>query len=169
MADPEPFGPVIFVGAEAVGIPGQRRFRLKAMAEDGRSAMLWLEKEQLIALGDAIETVLNDEGIEVPPWRPDDAEPEPVFPLKADIDYRLGQLSMGVDRDRREIVVIGAPGNEGDGQAISISFAYERGAELRSLITTVVAAGRPPCPLCMGPMDPSGHVCPKRNGHHPQN
>ena len=81
MADPEPFGPVIFVGAEAVGIPGQRRFRLKAMAEDGRSAMLWLEKEQLIALGDAIETVLNDEGIEVPPWRPDDAEPEPVFPL----------------------------------------------------------------------------------------
>ena len=168
MADPEPFGPVLFVGAEAVGVPGQRRFRLKAMAEDGRSAMLWLEKEQLVALGDAIETVLKDEGIEIRPRRADDAEAEPVFPLKADVDYRLGQLSMGVDRERREIVVIGAPAIEGEGQPISISFAYERGAELRSRITFVVAAGRPPCPLCTGPMDPTGHVCPKRNGHHPQ-
>lgn len=168
MADPEPFGPVLFVGAEAIGVPGQRRFRLKAMTEDGRSALLWLEKEQLIALGDAIETVLKDEGIEVRPRLLDDAGAEPVFPLRADVDYRLGQLSMGVDRERREIVVIGAPAVPGDGEPISVSFSYELGAALRSRIMVVVAAGRPPCPLCTGPMDPSGHVCPKRNGHHPQ-
>ncbi|MEX2081654.1 MAG: DUF3090 family protein, partial [Dehalococcoidia bacterium] len=30
----------------------------------------------------------------------------------------------------------------------------------------VVAAGRPPCPLCTAPLDPAGHVCVKRNGHH---
>ncbi|MGH9041277.1 MAG: DUF3090 family protein, partial [Acidimicrobiia bacterium] len=28
-----------------------------------------------------------------------------------------------------------------------------------------VVAGRPPCPLCGGPLDPEGHVCPKLNGH----
>jgi uncharacterized repeat protein (TIGR03847 family) len=29
----------------------------------------------------------------------------------------------------------------------------------------VVAAGRPPCPLCGLPLDPSGHICPRQNGH----
>ena len=29
----------------------------------------------------------------------------------------------------------------------------------------VLAAGRPPCPLCGQPLDPQGHLCPRRNGH----
>jgi uncharacterized repeat protein (TIGR03847 family) len=29
----------------------------------------------------------------------------------------------------------------------------------------VVAAGRPPCPLCGLPLDAGGHVCPRQNGH----
>src|SRR6478735_7107895 len=28
----------------------------------------------------------------------------------------------------------------------------------------VVASGRPPCPLCGQPLDPQGHICPRRNG-----
>ncbi|WP_306215468.1 DUF3090 domain-containing protein [Actinoplanes sp. RD1] len=30
----------------------------------------------------------------------------------------------------------------------------------------VVAAGRPPCPLCGQPLDPAGHLCPRQNGYH---
>jgi uncharacterized repeat protein (TIGR03847 family) len=30
----------------------------------------------------------------------------------------------------------------------------------------VVAAGRPPCPLCSNPLDPEGHICPRLNGYH---
>lgn len=30
----------------------------------------------------------------------------------------------------------------------------------------VVASGRPPCPLCGQPLDPQGHICPRRNGHY---
>jgi uncharacterized repeat protein (TIGR03847 family) len=30
----------------------------------------------------------------------------------------------------------------------------------------VVASGRPPCPLCGQPLDPLGHICPRRNGHY---
>ena len=30
----------------------------------------------------------------------------------------------------------------------------------------VVAAGRPPCPLCGQPLDPQGHLCPRRNGQY---
>ncbi|HEU0101564.1 MAG TPA: DUF3090 family protein, partial [Mycobacteriales bacterium] len=29
----------------------------------------------------------------------------------------------------------------------------------------VVAAGRPPCPLCSLPLDAEGHICPRQNGH----
>ena len=29
----------------------------------------------------------------------------------------------------------------------------------------LVAAGRPPCPLCGLPLDANGHVCPRQNGH----
>jgi uncharacterized repeat protein (TIGR03847 family) len=29
----------------------------------------------------------------------------------------------------------------------------------------LLAAGRPPCPICGFPMDPGGHACPRSNGH----
>jgi uncharacterized repeat protein (TIGR03847 family) len=32
----------------------------------------------------------------------------------------------------------------------------------------VVAAGRPPCPLCGQPLDAEGHICVRLNGHRPQ-
>ncbi len=30
----------------------------------------------------------------------------------------------------------------------------------------VVASGRPPCPLCGAPLDATGHICPRGNGHY---
>jgi len=30
----------------------------------------------------------------------------------------------------------------------------------------VVGAGRPPCPLCGAPLDATGHICARRNGHY---
>ena len=29
----------------------------------------------------------------------------------------------------------------------------------------LVSAGRPPCPFCGGPLDPTGHICPRSNGY----
>ncbi len=29
----------------------------------------------------------------------------------------------------------------------------------------VVAQGRPPCPICGRPLDPQGHLCPRKNGY----
>jgi hypothetical protein len=62
MSDTREFGPLAHISAEAIGQPGQRRFRLRALSEEGDSASLWLEKEQLVALGEAIENVLKQEG-----------------------------------------------------------------------------------------------------------
>jgi uncharacterized repeat protein (TIGR03847 family) len=50
-----------------------------------------------------------------------------------------------------------------DALRVRISAAMARGFVTRAM--RVVAAGRPPCPLCGLPLDPSGHVCPRQNGH----
>ena len=34
-------------------------------------------------------------------------------------------------------------------------------ARASSSALSVVAAGRPPCPLCGQPLDPHGHICPR--------
>lgn len=170
MSDMREFGPVIHVSAEAIGQPGQRRFRLRVMSQDLESASLWLEKEQLSSLGDAIETVLSGENYHysVPPL--DDFEAEPVFPLATSVEMQIGQLSMGVNRETRRIVLIAtdrAEADEPESSTVSFEFDYRRGYELRQQVTNVVAAGRPPCPLCTAPMAPEGHVCVRTNGHNP--
>ncbi|MCK9518917.1 MAG: DUF3090 domain-containing protein [Dehalococcoidia bacterium] len=167
MAETFQFGPVLAVVAEAIGQPGQRRFRINALSPGGESAAIWLEKEQLAALGDALETVLREEEFEYEPLPLDDVPEAPAFPLNATVDFRAAQLSMGVNRDTRHIVLVAADG-EDDGLSVAFEFPYRRGFELRREIAETVAAGRPPCPLCGAPLDPSGHVCPRSNGHHPQ-
>ncbi len=170
MAQSMELGPLIHISAEAIGQPGQRRFRLRAIAGDGQSASLWLEKEQLNSLADAIETVLTDEGFESRIRPLDDVEPDPVFPLNATVDMQIGQLSMGVNRDTRHVVLIAsdrADAGEPDGTSVTFEFDYRRANEFREQARSVVAAGRPPCPLCTAPMDPAGHVCVRKNGHNP--
>ncbi len=163
------FGPLIYIAAEAIGQPGQRRFRLRAMSEIGDSASLWLEKEQLAAVGEAIDEVLKNDGYTYQPAPLDDTSGEPVFPLNATVDFRTGQLSMGVDHDERRIILIAADGTpeEDNGTSVTMSLDYRRAYELRRQIGDVVAAGRKPCPLCTAPMDPAGHVCVRTNGHNP--
>ncbi|WP_067831479.1 DUF3090 domain-containing protein [Actinomadura kijaniata] len=46
---------------------------------------------------------------------------------------------------------------------VSLTAAQARAFAERAL--QVVAAGRPPCPLCGLPLDAAGHVCPRQNGY----
>ena len=45
---------------------------------------------------------------------------------------------------------------------VKISAAYARDFVARA--QALVSAGRPPCPFCLQPLDPAGHVCPRANG-----
>lgn len=66
------------------------------------------------------------------------------------------------------------PGAEGEGETEAgeedgyLARLYLTPAQARAMANEgidAVAAGRPPCPLCGGPLDPEGHVCPRLNGH----
>jgi uncharacterized repeat protein (TIGR03847 family) len=161
-------GALVHIAAEAQGQPGQRRFRIQVLNGANESGSFWLEKEQLAALGEAIEQVLRDEDYRHREKAPDDRAPVPVFPLNADYDFRVGQLSVGLDRERESMVLlIGEAVDEEEADVVRVSFSFERAYVLRREITSTVSAGRPPCPLCTAPLDPSGHVCVRTNGHHP--
>jgi uncharacterized repeat protein (TIGR03847 family) len=169
MNEPLDLGRLAYISAEAIGEPGRRRFRLRVMSAVGITASIWLEKQQLAALGDAIETVLADEGYDYVPVPLDDAPGAPSSPPdEDDVDLQVTQLSMGVNAEEQHIVLIATQGTPGGDTTatMTMEFDYRRGFELRQQIAAVIAAGRPLCPLCTAPMDPGGHMCVRRNGHH---
>jgi uncharacterized repeat protein (TIGR03847 family) len=54
---------------------------------------------------------------------------------------------------------------EGEGYLARLYFTAAQARAMATRGSAAVEAGRPPCPLCGGPLDPSGHVCPRLNGH----
>jgi uncharacterized repeat protein (TIGR03847 family) len=54
-----------------------------------------------------------------------------------------------------------------DGHVLRVALSREQAAAFAIHATRLVEAGRPPCPLCSLPLDPSGHDCPRTNGHRP--
>jgi uncharacterized repeat protein (TIGR03847 family) len=95
--------------------------------------------------------------------------------------FRAGSLTLGWDPDA-ERVLVEARAQDEDGEAIDPDEdddEDEDGPDLlrvrltaaaaRSFVARaarVVSSGRPPCPLCGAPLDPQGHICPRRNGHY---
>ena len=53
------------------------------------------------------------------------------------------------------------------GNVLRVALTREQAAAFAIHATRLVEAGRPPCPLCSLPLDPSGHDCPRTNGHRP--
>jgi uncharacterized repeat protein (TIGR03847 family) len=61
----------------------------------------------------------------------------------------------------------GAADDEDDGpDTLRVKLSAEDARGFVNGALAVVAAGRLPCPLCGQPLDPAGHICPRRNGHY---
>lgn len=177
--------------AGTVGQPGDRTFYLQA-SRGGRTVSVALEKQQVGVLADRMEELLDEvrrrlgDGSVVP------AADDPVVraltdvaPLEQPVDeeFRVGTMGLAWDGgDSR--VVLEAQGQPRPGQEQPEPLSQEAGdpagdgpdllrvrlgaAAARAFVeraNRVIAAGRPPCPLCGLPLDPAGHICPKLNGH----
>ena len=167
--------------AGTVGQPGDRTFYLQASG-GGRTVSVALEKVQVQVLAERLEELLDTArrtGADVPavPSR----ELEDTAPLDAPVEeeFRVGAMGLAWDGDTERVVVEAlAQAEAGDGEEVEpLSDAVEGPDALRVHLTAdavrafvrraqrVVAAGRPPCPLCSLPLDPEGHICPRQNGH----
>lgn len=155
------------VRVEALGQPGQRRFRM-LVAVNGETHIIWMEKQQLQALGLMIEQMLDDAASDAPLLQTEDAFLG--FDNDADHQFRLGKVDLGFD-ETGDNVVIGAYDLQQDEQnsqpVLSVRLNRRQALTLSADVAVLAAAGRPRCPMCGAPMNPSGHVCPEQNGHLP--
>jgi uncharacterized repeat protein (TIGR03847 family) len=173
------FGPATRLQAEAIGEPGHRTFRLMVESDDGRAAALWVEKEQLQALGLAVEQLLAEFRGKLGA-KPASQPPVETFPPNPTVDFKVGRLALGQDESELEtgpryvllVYDVEGSGTEEEDPSRPATFACRATREqLRALsrnIAEVVAAGRPRCPLCGEPMDAKtrAHTCIRANGHH---
>lgn len=171
--------------AGTVGEPGHRTFFLQARG-GGRLTSVTLEKQQVSVLAERVEALL-DEVVRrsageaaVPAVTPPDALDMSPLETPIEEEFRVGTMALAWDADR-ELVVIEAQAvteEDDDGETLLIDDDAEEGPPLlrvrlsgaaaRAFVAraqAVVAAGRPPCPFCGGPLDASGHVCPRANGY----
>jgi uncharacterized repeat protein (TIGR03847 family) len=174
--------------AGTIGEPGDRAFFLQAR-EGGRVVSVALEKVQVAVLAERLGALLEELVRRGVPEVDDEpvieavlAEDDDEEPLDEPLNeaFRAGSLTLGWDGGAGRVLVEARAQDE-DGEAIDpdddddededgpdllrvrMTAAAARGFVARA--AKVVASGRPPCPLCGAPLDPLGHICPRRNGH----
>jgi uncharacterized repeat protein (TIGR03847 family) len=164
------------LGAGAIGQPGQRAFYIQARTEHTQLTVL-VEKEQVDLLATEAVAFLDriaDTYPELPFDLPSTQSTlrEPTVPL-----FRARLIGLGFDPER-ELVLIElrerSEEEDADESAVVVdddeegyvARIYATRAQVRAMAARgaeAVAGGRPPCPLCEQPMDPSGHRCPRWN------
>ena len=174
------FLPVEYASAGSIGEPGKRVFMIQGKLDDKLVGVL-VEKRQIELLANqSIEFLdsLNLEFKEEIVATPSDFENaghvkpiEPEFramamglifdPATQLITLELREKPFERDEDNNPAIDFSM---EGDSEKV-IRFTMTR-AQLRAMAVRgfeSVNAGREPCPLCQGPMDLTGHICPRLN------
>jgi uncharacterized repeat protein (TIGR03847 family) len=168
----EDFADADALSVGAFGEPGRRVFLLQAR-RGTRVLTLKIEKGQAAQLATHFGRVLADRpASDTPPsaenaLMTDDLEPA----------WAVGAAELGYDQSSGQIVLVltefSAEEDEESGPvsaepaSVRVTIGLDQAAAFIAAVEQLLAAGRPPCPLCGYPLDPSGHVCPKSNGHRP--
>ena len=159
--------------AGAVGEPGARSFYLQAR-KGGAVVSVGLEKTQVAVLADRLGELLDTiEPAGDPAGRAHDPTPldEPVVEV-----FRVGAMALAWDPAHGSVVVEAqplddaldyheVPDDDPDGPdvlRVRISAGEARSFVDRSL--ALVGAGRPACPFCGMPLEPTGHFCTRGTG-----
>jgi uncharacterized repeat protein (TIGR03847 family) len=176
------FAAVDAIDAESIGEPGKRTFRVRILRGD-ESASLWVEKQQLSALGEAIPRLI--EQLDSEDQHPDvDSRPINYFPDDPTVEFKVGRLALGYAAQEDRLVLVahdlGPDPDEEDDMGIgadqeadydpeipafSCRFTREQARFLSNSCADAVAGGRPACVLCHRPINTDGHMCPRANGH----
>ena len=169
MPDPNNlFGLIHSIRAEAIGTPGQRRFRLIVEGAPG-IAHLWLEKGQLMQLAVIIQQMLED----LQSAKSTVAHPEtnlPTTPTDGNIiEFDIGDLNIAHDQEKSLFMLQAHDREDEPSKPPTLGFWANESqiADFAIEAQAVCAAGRPICPLCDNPINPDGHSCPRSNGHYP--
>jgi uncharacterized repeat protein (TIGR03847 family) len=162
-----------------VGEPGERVFYLQASG-GGRLVSVVLEKVQVSLLAEKLDELLGEAnrrfGVPLVEPATDAIDNEPLA-SPVEEEFRVGTLGLAFDVDTSTVVIeaieVGETDLEGDAQEpaehldrLRVRITPEATRAFIERARRVVAAGRPPCPLCGQPLNPTGHICPRHNGYH---
>jgi uncharacterized repeat protein (TIGR03847 family) len=165
--------------AGTVGPPGQRTFFLQA-SEGRRLSSVSLEKQQVSVLADRINDLLDSyAGGAGGDHAATEVEDNAPLDTPIEDEFRVNTLSLGWDDDRNVIIIecIDRDPDESPEEAtadevlpaeprlIRVVLSPARARAFARRCQAVVAAGRPPCPFCGGPLEVEGHICPRANGY----
>ncbi len=161
------FNEVKLLSPFAVGVPGKRTFFL-GIGEKNNWLRVWIEKEHLQALDLGINQLLfklSEEKISFSDEAeaPSSSDDMPSGLPSAELD--LIQMTLGYDEGKITIELLVQRSGAQDSNPLEIYFPVTT-AQLKKLqhqAKDICAAGRPLCPKCGGPIDPTGHICPKEN------
>jgi len=145
-----------------VGPVGERLFLLQC--RQGPTLLtLKIEKQQVAVVADYLARIVRDQA------RPGPIPEELELEQPAEPAWVVGTVGVSYDEnDGRVVLVIEELVPEEETGAIArLSISREQAAAFAIQATRLVESGRPPCPLCGSPLDPSGHECPRTNGHRP--
>lgn len=166
--------PVIHITTDAIGQPGQRVFYIQGTTAD-RVVTVIVEKVQIQTLALGVEDFLAEILQRYPDLTPAATEfDETTMRIQPPVDplFRVGELGLAydVEQDLAVLVVreIQSGESEPDAEETSVVRFWCTRSQLSALGQwglDVSGRGRPVCPYCGQPMDPSGHFCPKRNGY----
>jgi uncharacterized repeat protein (TIGR03847 family) len=169
--------------AGTVGQPGDRTFYLQARS-GRRVTSVGLEKFQVTLLAERLEELLDEVlrrsggAAAVPAVTPVELRDEEPLDQPVQEEFRVGTMALAWDPEDERVVIEAQQVTEGEAEEeleigeddptvavlrVRISAGQARAFAERAL--KIVAAGRPPCPLCGLPLNASGHVCPRQNGH----
>jgi uncharacterized repeat protein (TIGR03847 family) len=167
--------------AGSVGQPGERTFYLQA-SSTGRVTSVVLEKFQVSLLAERIDELLDEvlrrTGTEeIPPAAPPALRDDGPLDLPLTEEFRVGAIALAWDSSEERVVIEAQEESDQPVEPLSDDIPADGPGVLRVRISPaaarafaeralqLVAAGRPPCPLCGLPLDAAGHVCPRQNGH----
>lgn len=156
-----------YIHAEAHGRPGQRTFNITARSPRGQ-AIVWMEKEQLFQVGASLRQFLATRESTADPVPFDTADG--VSDYMIETEFKAPQMTLRHDPASDVFTLsaedYGEGGSEEPEQVVEFSFSRQDAERLANTSLEVVASGRPPCPLCSGPLTPGeDHFCVKVNGH----
>jgi uncharacterized repeat protein (TIGR03847 family) len=166
--------------AGTIGQPGEREFFLQVV--DGRRILsVSCEKQQVAVLADRLGSLITEVA------RRFGAQAEPESTASADLtlstpvdaEFRVGTMGLAWDGEGAQVIVellalteeevgedIVLEDREDGPDALRVFLSLAAARDFAKHAELVVAAGRPPCPLCSNPLDPEGHICPRLNGYH---
>jgi uncharacterized repeat protein (TIGR03847 family) len=153
-----------FLTVGTLGPKGQREFFLQARAE-GQLLSLKVEKQQVAALADYLDQVLDDlPDSEVGPAPDDLGLREPVISA-----FTVGSLGIAYAQDIDRLIVMAEaiPETDDEDEAVAqarFSLSREQVFGLIERARDLVSSGRPPCTYCGRPLEPRNREwCPCLN------